>query len=1213
MKHFIQKSALLFSLSVVFLFPQKTFGAHLFGTDMSYQCTATPNVYLVRVKVYRDCSGSQLCTNCPTGLSASCQIALSLTGGASSCNGTNFGTQNINVLVAQSAFDIVQLCASQKTICTNCGTRTAGSFTPGVEVYTFEGTISLVALASSNPNCCLVKIGYSSGSNRNTNITTISNPASILFYSECIINRCATPCNSSPVFNSPIDIVVCSGIDQNLNIAAVDPDGDSLSYNLASALSNTGSPVPYTSPYSAIVPFPYLGSPIQSPPATLPVGMRVNAITGDIQFRPSGNFIAPVVIEVKQWKNIGGVASLMGSTKRDYTIYSQTCPVNSPVIFKRYDTTGTLIGTLNYAGDSLRICPGERICRIFVAADTTQTDSTDITWSSNTNMTGATFASLYNSATRNTNGPRQDSFKFCWTAPLNAGSLNPYVFTVTGMDRFCSMMAKTVRSVSIYVTLPSAAIITKTALTKTSYKLKYVKTNSSLNIPSLTQWQIETASGSNTFTTFNTDSINNYVFPISGKYKIKLILSNATCGTVTILDSITVNFLTLSLVSKSDVTCKGDSTGSAVFSSVGGAGTIRYKLNNGTYQTGSSFNKITTGSYLATVSDSFNTTDTIRFNIAEPSTVLSVVSSNIVNLKCKGDSIGRATLTTTNGTAPFQYKVLGSTYQNSNVLTNLKGGNNMLIVSDSNNCKASTNVVITEPNNKLSGNLQLVSPLCNGGKGSANLSASGGNTPYQYRIDSGAYNIVSSFANLNAKAYTFNIKDWNGCELGFAAPVTEPSPLLVNGTKNNISCNGLTDGKVTLNTSGATPPYQYKKGTGVFGTNSVFNSLPAGIYGFTIKDSNACIVTTNITISQPAALSKTFSFTNAACLGATNGTATITVAGGTLPYSYTWNTTPVQTTATATVLPAGLVIVTVKDSSLCAISDSGTIGYKPLYNNEQICAVTIDTSTGKNIVVWNKTAGVGIAAYKIFSSPVAGGPFSVVDSQLYNNLSTFKDIVSTPVKKSFYYYLKAIDSCGNESTASGTHQTMYGTVKAITTNKNTLTWNTYSGIAGAVSQNILRSINNGPFINIKQLPLTAITYTDSLTPAGVKRYLIELELSANCNPTLNKAAVIHIYSNLMDMGATGLMEQANMRQAFEVYPNPTTGAIKINTVKAGLYIESVSIINMLGATVISKNIQGLNQEVNVDMDELADGVYHVLIKSGKGVSYPVKVLLNRGR
>jgi len=393
-KNQIQKWVFLpILILMLFLFnPQKAQATHVVGSDVAYVCTGTPGVYQVTFKLYRDCQGVQLCANCPTSLSPSCGISIDIRGSAvpagsglptSPCAGVSFGTQNLTVVTAVSGFDVVQLCAIEKTICTNCGSRTPGTFTPGIEVYTFTGNINLSALPAS---CCLVSIGWNTCC-RNNAITTLANPGSLNFYTEALINRCATPCNSSPTFTNDPVAVTCAGQDFTYNLGAIDPDGDSLSYAFGQSLVGAGSAAPYVTPYSPIVPLPYLGAPIQSPPALPPTGINIDAVTGDIRFRPMGNFVANLIIEVRQWKMVGGVPTLMGVTRRDIQFYSKFCPNNNPPVLRTFDNNGIL--TSPQPNFSYSVCAGQQLCFIVSAWDNTaSTDSTDMSWNAPTNLVG---------------------------------------------------------------------------------------------------------------------------------------------------------------------------------------------------------------------------------------------------------------------------------------------------------------------------------------------------------------------------------------------------------------------------------------------------------------------------------------------------------------------------------------------------------------------------------------------------------------------------------------------------------------------------------------------------------------------------------------------------------------------------------------------------------------------------------------------------------
>src|SRR5687767_3033656 len=64
--------------------------------------------------------------------------------------------------------------------------------------------------------------------------------------------------------------------------------------------------------------------------------------------------------------------------------------------------------------------------------------------------------------------------------------------------------------------------------------------------------------------------------------------------------------------------------------------------------------------------------------------------------------------------------------------------------------------------------------------------------------------------------------------------------------------------------------------------------------------------------------------THVLCNGGT-GSASVVASGGTPAYSYSWNTNPVKTTATATGLVAGTYIVTVTDANGCSKTASVTI------------------------------------------------------------------------------------------------------------------------------------------------------------------------------------------------------------------------------------------------------------------------------------------------
>ncbi|MBL7925972.1 MAG: T9SS type A sorting domain-containing protein, partial [Bacteroidia bacterium] len=149
-------------------------------------------------------------------------------------------------------------------------------------------------------------------------------------------------------------------------------------------------------------------------------------------------------------------------------------------------------------------------------------------------------------------------------------------------------------------------------------------------------------------------------------------------------------------------------------------------------------------------------------------------------------------------------------------------------------------------------------------------------------------------------------------------------PLGLNTTLHqNISCNGGNNGAITTTGSGGKTPYTYLWNNGT--TIKSRTGLAASNYTLTVTDNKGCVYTQTFNITQPAVLSISTSKTNVSVNGGNDGSATATVTGGTSPYSYSWNTSPVKTTSNATGLVAGTYTVTVTDANSCTATKSVTI------------------------------------------------------------------------------------------------------------------------------------------------------------------------------------------------------------------------------------------------------------------------------------------------
>jgi len=102
-------------------------------------------------------------------------------------------------------------------------------------------------------------------------------------------------------------------------------------------------------------------------------------------------------------------------------------------------------------------------------------------------------------------------------------------------------------------------------------------------------------------------------------------------------------------------------------------------------------------------------------------------------------------------------------------------------------------------------------------------------------------------------------------------------------------------------------------------------AIPIGTYIVTVTDALLCTATATAVVSAPTALTASTTKTDVLCFGANTGTATVTATGGTSGYTYNWNTTPAQTSITATGLSATNYIVTITDANNCTATANAVI------------------------------------------------------------------------------------------------------------------------------------------------------------------------------------------------------------------------------------------------------------------------------------------------
>jgi gliding motility-associated-like protein len=281
-----------------------------------------------------------------------------------------------------------------------------------------------------------------------------------------------------------------------------------------------------------------------------------------------------------------------------------------------------------------------------------------------------------------------------------------------------------------------------------------------------------------------------------------------------------------------------------------------------------------------------------------------------VNVSCNGFGNGSIDLTVTGGTAPYTYAwSLPSSNQD---IFNLVPGTYIVTVTDANQCVATANYVITEPD-VLDLTEVITHVSCNGlGDGMIDITVTGGTIPYSYNWSNGQ--VSEDIAALSPGTYSVTVTDANECEIIRSFTVTEPDVLAASTTSVNASCNGFADGSIDLSVIGGTMPYTYAWSNSE--TTEDISGLTAGVYTVTVTDDHGCQVTASVTVTEPDVLVITVdNIDDASCGAVHDGAIDISVSGGTLPYTYAWSNG--ATTEDISSIPGGLYNITVTDANGC--------------------------------------------------------------------------------------------------------------------------------------------------------------------------------------------------------------------------------------------------------------------------------------------------------
>lgn len=391
-----------------------------------------------------------------------------------------------------------------------------------------------------------------------------------------------------------------------------------------------------------------------------------------------------------------------------------------------------------------------------------------------------------------------------------------------------------------------------------------------------------------------------------------------------------------------NVSCPSDTDGELSVVAQGTSADINgYLWSNGSTQT--TISNLSPGVYYVTITQENSCAAVDSAFVLSPGPVV-LDSFDLVAPQCPGDGDGLATIFASGGTAPYRYT--WSTNPGNpttvNPLPALSAGAYTVTVTDANNCPPlvanfdildPASIVITLDTTAI---VPVSCPddmLCDGQATAFAAYSDGSDGSFRFEWTSGEVDdgvILSNAAQLCRGAGSLTVSDGT-CGETFNFNVGSPEDIDVLATPTPVSCNGLTDGSISISLSGGTAPFNILW-TQTGETTTDISNLGAGTYDAVITDANNCPVTQSVIVNEPEVfdvmISDDASTPTVSCSGEDDGRVVVFTTGGNdlgaTPYNWA-NGIAMNSSPEATGLSPGTYAVTVTDTRGCQDSVTYTI------------------------------------------------------------------------------------------------------------------------------------------------------------------------------------------------------------------------------------------------------------------------------------------------
>tara|TARA_B100002052_G_scaffold2087_1_gene1980 strand:+ start:17176 stop:22383 length:5208 start_codon:yes stop_codon:yes gene_type:complete len=536
--------------------------------------------------------------------------------------------------------------------------------------------------------------------------------------------------------------------------------------------------------------------------------------------------------------------------------------------------------------------------------------------------------------------------------------------------------------------------------------------------------------------------------------------------------------------------CTGDCIAEEDLFISGGTGPYSFTVNSGaninlpsgisTY----SFVALCNGTYDIIVTDSngcSTSPSTTSFTISPinpitPNGSVTVFNQNGFNVSCNGDADGAIFASASGGTGNFTYSLDGVNFQSSSTFSGLSAGSYTVTYKDANGCIETETLNLDEPP-PLSGTASIIQDVDCYGFATGELTflvdpAQPGVPAYQYSLNNGlSYQNSNIFVGLlGDSTYDVMIEDNNGCQ--YTSSVFLPQPTQINYLSilsdyngYNITCNGLSDGEITLSANGGAAGFTYSIDANNFQLSGIFSGLSAGFYSVVYKDTNGCTATEQVELVEPGIFTAPFIISNnISCPQECTGAISINPSNSVGQVFYSLDSGIQQTTPFFSGLcgdiTQGVYTLDATDENGCTTSTVVSISEPPVFNYstssiDESCAppngqATINVNsggTGGYSYIWNTTPQQNTSVANNLSS----GNYLVTVTD--GNGCSFSESVAVGYSPAFNLSFTTVSPCLGPNSGSATVFTSGAT--------GTLSYQ-WSDINGPIATGLSATLNNVP-------------------------------------------------------------------------------------------------------------------------------------------------------